>query len=53
MGNAKTYEIRRNGEKVCRSSIPRCGYSEKTLKDMIAAGYRYYADGKMQRGAST
>ena len=43
------YEIRREGETVCRSSLPRCGYSAGGLKDMLASGYRYYIDGKIQR----
>lgn len=43
------YEIRRDGETVCRSSLPRCGYCAQRLKEMIASGYRYYIDGKLQR----
>lgn len=43
------YEIRRDGVTVCSSTMPRCGYSAKTIREMIAAGYRYYADGKMQK----
>lgn len=43
------YEIRRGGETVCRSNIPMLGYSAKLLRQMVADGYRYYVDGKMQR----
>lgn len=44
-----SYEIRRDGETVCRSSLPRCGYPVKLLKDMIASGFRYYVAGKLMR----
>lgn len=47
--DANNYEIRRDGSTVCRSSIPRCGYPAKLLREMIAAGFRYYVDGKLQR----
>lgn len=43
------YEIRLNGETVCVSSVPKCGYSGKLLREMVAAGYRYYVNGKMER----
>ena len=43
------YEIRRGGETVCHSNIPMLGYSAKLLRQMVADGYRYYADGKMKR----
>lgn len=43
------YEIRRGGETVCHSNIPMLGYSAKLLRQMVADGYRYYVDGKMQR----
>lgn len=43
------YEIRLSGETVCVSSVPKCGYSAKTLREMLAAGYRYYVNGKMER----
>lgn len=46
---SNAYEIRRDGETVCCSSFPRCGYSAKLLREMIAAGYRYYVAGKLQR----
>lgn len=45
------YEIRRFGEVVCVSSLPKCGYSERVFRDMIEAGYEYYAGGKLNRKA--
>lgn len=30
----------------CVSSVPYCGYTYETLKDMEANGYTLYADGK-------
>lgn len=43
------FEIRRDGETVCHSSLPMCGYRREQLKSMLNAGYRYYIDGKLQR----
>lgn len=45
----KQYEIRRDGEVVCASSLPMCGYTPKRLREMLAAGYRYYVNGKLER----
>lgn len=45
------FEIRRNGETVCASSLPMCGYTPKRLRGMLADGYRYYCDGKLIRKA--
>lgn len=48
------YEIRRGGLTVCQSSLERCGYSKKLLREMIAAGYGYYVDGKRaKKGAQS
>lgn len=47
------FEIRRDGVCFCRSNIPYCGYSVRKIKEMISCGYRYYADGKMQRKIET
>lgn len=47
--NTQKYEIRRNGETVCVSSPPYCGYSAKTVRDMMAAGYQYAVGGKAVR----
>lgn len=43
------FEIRRDGETVCTSPLPMCGYTPKRLREILAAGYRYYIDGKLQR----
>lgn len=43
------YEIRRGGETVCVSSLPMCGYDLKRLRGILADGYKYYVDGKLQR----
>lgn len=45
------YEMRRYGVTYCVSSLPKCGYPEKVFRDMIEAGYEYYAGGKLQRKA--
>lgn len=47
--NNPKYEIRRNGETVCVSSLPYCGYPVKTLRQMMADGYQYDVDGKAIR----
>lgn len=45
------YEIRKDGVVCCASSLPLCGYSPKTLKEMQAAGFELYADSKkVKRG---
>ena len=49
MATKEKYEIRRDGVTVCSSNIPRCGYGIKLLREMVAIGYRYYVDGKMQK----
>lgn len=43
------YEIRREGKTVCASPLPLCGYGKPKLREIVAAGYRYYVNGKMQR----
>lgn len=43
------YEIRRGGETICTSHVPRLGYTPKRLREMVADGYKYYVDGKLQR----
>ena len=51
---SERYEIRRGGVTVCRSGLERCGYSEKLLRQIIAAGYGYYVDGKRaKKGAQS
>lgn len=43
------YEIRMGGETVCYSSLPRLGYTAKRLREILAAGFKYYVGGKIQR----
>lgn len=44
-----TYEIRKDGRTYVRSNAPDCGYTAAQLKSLRAAGYRLYADGKLQK----
>jgi hypothetical protein len=44
-----TYEIRKDGRTYVRSAAPACGYTAAQLKNLRAAGYRLYADGKLQK----
>ena len=41
-----TYTLRRDGVTACTSSIPGCGYSSQELRELRAAGFELYADGK-------
>lgn len=43
---AVRYEIRKNGVVCCASYLPLCGYTPQTIKEMRAAGFELYADGK-------
>ena len=43
------YEIRKDGKCYMSWTNPACGYSRETLRNMKAAGYRLFIDGKMQR----
>lgn len=45
-GGGLVYTIRKNGMDVVESSIPGCGYSTQELKELAAAGYELYMDGK-------
>lgn len=45
-GGGPVYTIRKNGLDVVESSIPGCGYSTQELKELAAAGYELYMDGK-------
>lgn len=45
-GGGPVYTIRKNGMDVVASSIPGCGYSTQELKELAAAGYELYVDGK-------
>lgn len=48
-----TYEIRRSGTVILRSSIVDCGYTGQTLKDMARAGLHLYCDGKKVKKAAS
>jgi hypothetical protein len=41
-----TYTLRRDGVIACTSTIPGCGYSSQELRELRAAGFELYADGK-------
>lgn len=43
---AVRYEIRKDGVVCCASYLPLCGYSPQIIKEMQAAGFELYADGK-------
>ena len=45
-GGGPVYTIRKNGVDVVESDIPGCGYSSQELKELAAAGYELYKDGK-------
>lgn len=48
---AVKYEIRKDGVVCCSSFLPLCGYSPQLIKQMQAAGFELYADGKkVKRG---
>lgn len=49
----QTYEIRRSGQVICRSSIPDCGYPKEILRDMERNGMHLYCDGKKVKKAAT
>ena len=50
-GGGPVYQIRKNGVVCCESSLEGCGYSDEMLKDLRAAGFELYADGKkVKRG---
>ena len=40
------YEVRKNGVVCCASYLPMCGYNQQTIKELWAAGFDFYADGK-------
>ena len=43
------YEIKLDGRTVLTSSLPMCGYSREVLRKIVAAGFRYCVNGKIQR----
>ena len=46
VSGAVLYEIRKGGVTCCRSYLENCGYSTQTLREMLAAGFELYIDGK-------
>lgn len=45
------YSIRRDGVICGQSSLPDCGYSSEMLKELRAAGFDLYEDGKKVKRA--
>lgn len=45
-GGGPVYEIRKAGVVCCSSSLPDCGYTAQQLKELRAAGFDLYEDGK-------
>ena len=43
---AVRYEVRKDGVVCCASYLPMCGYSPLFIKELQAAGFDFYADGK-------
>lgn len=51
MAEDRKYTIRKGGKVIVASSCPACGYSTEELKQLRAAGYELYEDGKrVKRG---
>lgn len=45
-GGGPVYTLRKDGVICCQSSLPGCGYSTEMLKELRAAGFELYEDGK-------
>lgn len=45
-GGGPVYTLKRDGVICCQSSLPGCGYSTDMLRELRAAGYELFADGK-------
>jgi hypothetical protein len=50
MGNL--YEIRRGKITLCVSSVPNCGYTKETIRDMERSGLYLYRDGKREKATA-
>lgn len=48
-GAGAVYEIRKDGVVYATSALPLCGYSRNLLRQIVADGYRYCVNGKIQR----
>lgn len=45
------YTLEKDGVVCCTSSLPDCGYSSEMLKELRAAGFELYEDGrKVKKG---
>lgn len=50
-GGGHVYTLEKDGVVCCRSSLPGCGYSTEMLKELRAAGFELYEDGrKVKKG---
>lgn len=45
-GGGPVYTLRKDGVVCCQSSLPDCGYNAGMLKELRAAGFELYRDGK-------
>ena len=45
-GGGPVYTLRKDGVICCQSSLPGCGYSPAMLKELQAAGFELYEDGR-------
>lgn len=45
-GGGPVYTLQKGGVVCVTSSIPGCGYSTQALKELAAAGFELYQDGK-------
>lgn len=52
-GGGPVYTIRKNGVDIVESSLPGCGYSAQELKELAAAGFELYQDGKKVKRRQT
>lgn len=50
-GKGVLYEIRKDGIVIAQSYLPLCGYSPQEIKNLQAAGFELYADGKKVKRA--
>lgn len=41
------YELRRDGEVLCRGTAPNLGYTKARITELYKAGYRLFKNGKV------
>ena len=51
-GGGPVYTLRKNGVICCSSSLPGCGYNAQELRELKAAGFELYEDGKKAKRAN-